>query len=803
MAQIYLTDDFARELKRTFGSQQTNQEIIRELSSLHQGKSELLLAYIDQFESLREQLVETQELQRPRPLVTLNILGATHMHSGDAMPTAPGQDGAPTGDAEDANSQTREARDPISETLLTQFFIDGVTDHTLCFHVKQVAGLSLANVIAVAHAFDDEPGPRSPEHDSDSDDDNLEEDPPKRTSKLDTVIAGLEKMTLMLMNNMKSQKSLTQGNGNTSTFCCFNCNETMHMVRECKNPCKYCKGSHRHYECNQYRPKTRATTTARESALLIAATLRNTNTDDLLAVKRGHDETKITADTSSAPAVCRLRVNGPKPPVQQIISQSSLPPAAAPIVIDSPKPTTNAHTRSTLAESRLTASDVVNRPVFQVSIAQMADLSPRFRTQVKAVLTKPHKKPIKVDTATLMMFSMDHVSNYTSEPPNRSIRRTITHAPATQGTINGQDVEMILDGGATACIISLNLVMRLGIEELKAADKTLMLGDGQVVQPISIATDLEVMLGGVSSCMLDALCLDISSYDFLVGRHALHELKVGTDWYTHQWWVRNDQGSVHPLPTEYDKERPASGDQDKEVFFLVPVTDEYEATAPPLEADNPLGDLLQRITSNTNLNELEKTQLSEVILNNKDAFGTSYAHLTQTDLVTFHVDTGSAKPVYRRPYQNFSHVELEFLKRDIQQMIANGILVPATHTSENARSGGWSSPCRYVRKRDGTFCLVSNFKSLNAVTIRDPWPITNLTNLLESMAHHKPHEPIGELSRIILVDFESQIEKLDRLFKRIIEVKMKLNANKCDFGRRSIELLGFEVSKNGIKPLAP
>jgi hypothetical protein len=104
--------------------------------------------------------------------------------------------------------------------------------------------------------------------------------------------------------------------------------------------------------------------------------------------------------------------------------------------------------------------------------------------------------------------------------------------------------------------------------------------------------------------------------------------------------------------------------------------------------------------------------------------------LSRTNLLKFHVDTGNAKPIYKRPYAFLSHSEKETLKKNLEDMVSNGILVPSTHIPGNSANGGWSFPCRYVPKKTGDKRLVTNFKDLNAVTVRDPWPLPNLIDVV-------------------------------------------------------------------------
>lgn len=116
----------------------------------------------------------------------------------------------------------------------------------------------------------------------------------------------------------------------------------------------------------------------------------------------------------------------------------------------------------------------------------------------------------------------------------------------------------------------------------------------------------------------------------------------------------------------------------------------------------------------------------------QDAFGVGYEDLKQTNLVKFHVNTGDAKPVMKRPFQGVSYSELEMLKKDIADMVASGVLIPAMHSRVESHNGGWAFQIMYVRKKDGSKRLVTTFQDLNKVTVRDPWPLPVIANVVES-----------------------------------------------------------------------
>ncbi|KAG0733775.1 hypothetical protein G6F16_013447 [Rhizopus arrhizus] len=196
-------------------------------------------------------------------------------------------------------------------------------------------------------------------------------------------------------------------------------------------------------------------------------------------------------------------------------------------------------------------------------------------------------------------------------------------------------------------------------------------------------------------------------------------------------------------------------------------------------------------------------------------------------------------------------------------MVNNGILIPNTHVPGNSKQAGWSFPCRYVPKKTGDKRLVTNFQDLNAVTVRDTWPLPSVVDVLEHLAGAQWFSvcdllkafqqiaveeesipkltiatpwgtysyrcmPFGVLngpscfSRCVYLAIEpflgrfatnflddctlfakekaNHLENIREFLTRMREVNLKLNANKCDFYQEEIQLLGFVVNKEGVRP---
>lgn len=98
-----------------------------------------------------------------------------------------------------------------------------------------------------------------------------------------------------------------------------------------------------------------------------------------------------------------------------------------------------------------------------------------------------------------------------------------------------------------------------------------------------------------------------------------------------------------------------------------------------VEDEHMLDLLIKKIEDNPNITKDIKDELTLLIHQKKEDFGTHYRHLSQTNLLELHVNTGDAKPVMRRPYQGMSLSEQALLKMELQDMVDNGILVPSMH----------------------------------------------------------------------------------------------------------------------------
>lgn len=92
------------------------------------------------------------------------------------------------------------------------------------------------------------------------------------------------------------------------------------------------------------------------------------------------------------------------------------------------------------------------------------------------------------------------------------------------------------------------------------------------------------------------------------------------------------------------------------------------------------------------------------------------------DVFTIELDQGTA-PVSKAPYR-LAPAEMAELKKHLEELI-EGFVRPS--------SSPWGAPVLFVKKKDGTFRLCIDYRSLNKVTIKNKYPLLRIDNLLDQL----------------------------------------------------------------------
>jgi hypothetical protein len=143
-----------------------------------------------------------------------------------------------------------------------------------------------------------------------------------------------------------------------------------------------------------------------------------------------------------------------------------------------------------------------------------------------------------------------------------------------------------------------------------------------------------------------------------------------------------------------------------------------------------LPEYLQCLVNNVDpsLSANEKHQFHELLLEFQDIFMGPDGKLGQTDLVTHSIDTGDAKPV-RLPPRKVPLAQQAVIEQEVEKMHENGIIEPS--------DSPWSAPICLVKKSDGSHRFAIDFRGLNSVTIKDAYPLPNIRQIFDNLAHSR------------------------------------------------------------------
>ena len=252
------------------------------------------------------------------------------------------------------------------------------------------------------------------------------------------------------------------------------------------------------------------------------------------------------------------------------------------------------------------------------------------------------------------------------------------------------------------------------------------------------------------------------------------------------------------------------------------------------------------------LNEQEQTQLSELLCEFEDVFAKSEFDLGKFNTIQHGIDTGTNRPVKQR----IKRTPLGFAGEEeaqLKKMLSAGVIRPSV--SE------WASAPVLIRKRCGSVRWCVDYRALNALTIKDVFPLPLVDECLDTLAGNvwyskldansaywqvkiKPEDcsktafitkyGLFEFARMdfglcnspatytrvinlvlrglnwkvvvaflddILVlgkDFEGHLANLRAVLVRFREYGLKLKPKKCELFQKEVEFLGRVVGPRGI-----
>ncbi|CAO3591542.1 unnamed protein product, partial [Absidia cylindrospora] len=377
----------------------------------------------------------------------------------------------------------------ISNHSLKQLMIDKLNSNTTVEKCIKVFSLLISHHVGFSDPYGQTPVAVMPTVTHGSTADNQLE------SKFNSIVQGMSNMCSKMdtfisqVNNNSPTTNTTVNQRPIIPSKCYNCASKDHISDDCKAPCHYCGStSHRRWECQD--PKAVAARDShRAKATASPPTQVESKSDSMLidvlaATKRSHSVAPQTSEKRQNKGTTSRTTEHIVITDHHQSQKRSHVPVSSQIRTDNP----------------IDIIDIVNKPVFQVSLAQLAATSSTIRSQIKESLTKRYSK--KNDVSLTQSITL----------PEGNC------APWTLGKINGKEAPLVLDGGSSVDIVSLELIKSLGISRLHSSGTVINVANGTSAYPVGEVDSLEITMSNQTLSLENTLVFENLQYDCLIGR---------------------------------------------------------------------------------------------------------------------------------------------------------------------------------------------------------------------------------------------------------------------------------------------
>jgi hypothetical protein len=255
-------------------------------------------------------------------------------------------------------------------------------------------------------------------------------------------------------------------------------------------------------------------------------------------------------------------------------------------------------------------------------------------------------------------------------------------------SINHQPVIIVFDSGATHSFISTNCGLKLGLNVSSTNEAYRITTPGGKISSNQICRKVPIQLGS-HLIKTDLLLLDLEEMDVLLGVN----------------WMTQHQVSLDISSQTVELDSP-----------------EHESTIPYLpqrEYTNPC----TYATTGIKLKDIP------IICEYPDVFPDDLPGMPADRDIEFIIELqpGTA-PISKRPYR-MPHNELAELKIQLQDLLDKGFIHPS--------ASPWGCPALFVKKKDNSLRLCVDYRPLNAVTIKNKYPLPRIDILFDQLAGAK------------------------------------------------------------------
>ncbi|PNY17781.1 Ty3/gypsy retrotransposon protein [Trifolium pratense] len=410
------------------------------------------------------------------------------------------------------------------------------------------------------------------------------------------------------------------------------------------------------------------------------------------------------------------------------------------------------------------------------------------------------------------------------------------------GRVGAHSVRVLVDGGSTLNFIQAQIAHKLGLPHIPSTPIKVIVGNGEELSSTQVCRGVQLEMQG-HVFAVDLYALNLCGPDIVLGTPWLKTLgPVMMDYnsltmkFTHADTQVELCGEIDPPPADI------SYNQLKKLIEVEPMAQLFSLS--PVTCPDPLKE-----------NLVHPNPLITSLLRRFSSLFNEPTHLPPPRFTDHQIPVPpNASPVNVRPYR-YPHAQKLEIETQVRKLLDNGWIKPS--------NSPYSSPILLLKKKDGTWRMCVDFRALNALTIKDRFPLPTVDELLDELGSarvfskldltsgfhqirlqpkdsHKTafrtHEghyeyrvmPFGLcnapatfqatmndvfrplLRRTVIVFFDdilvysdteaSHIEHLACVFELLAKHQFYLKPQKCSFAQQQIGYLGHVVSAGTVAP---
>ncbi|GJS47703.1 ty3-gypsy retrotransposon protein [Tanacetum coccineum] len=391
------------------------------------------------------------------------------------------------------------------------------------------------------------------------------------------------------------------------------------------------------------------------------------------------------------------------------------------------------------------------------------------------------------------------------------------------GTIGTGDVHVLIDNGSMHNFVRSDVVEKMCLPVQPTKAFKVYIGSGETLLCENVCSHVSLLMQGVA-VDVDLYVLPMQGPDVVLGIQWLQHLGKVTHDYARQTMEFNLLGTTFTLKGDESlRMKKISLHRMQALLEQDGVYGVYEIYHLPLEADGEDTSLLV-----ASLQCPEQDQLLGRFNDHFQVPNSLPPHCSIDHRIHLLPDT---KPVNVRPYR-YPHYQKGEMEKLVNEMLSQGII--------RFSQSPFSSPVLLVKKKNGSYRFCVDYRALNAVTIKDKFPIpmademfdelggaTIFTKLDLRAGYHqiRVHErdvyktvfrthdghyeflvmPFGLTNApstfqatMNRTTFAAHLEHLECVLQRLQEHHFYVKRSKCVFGAETLEYLGHIISECGV-----